>query len=194
MKLSSITWSLLILLLIGGQVNAQGPRGWPTDNVYYPGYVDVELMPLDLFVPKTLHHACIQLEAGDLVATRDTFSAYIQSHLDELAPYVGYLQAMRGNRASLLSAYEKAANKNKSAVNEFRLGVLAFYLMGERYLNGSDSQTKALGKMARDSLERAYRLSHAPVVGFVLLTSYGYTGGGPGDDLVEDMMRRLGGF
>lgn len=173
----------------------------PTDNVYFPGYVMEAAHPLASFVPETLHPACATLMQGDFAAAAISFQPYVTSHPDELAPWIGYLQAIRGKRNALLPLYQKQAASKPTVANEFKLGVLAFYLFGERYTDGTkqgQARKTMLARLAQESLTEAYHLSHDPAVGFMLQASYDYTSHyvkKTGDRLAlsEDMIKSVGG-
>ena len=173
----------------------------PTDNVYFPGYVMEAVHPLASFVPEALHPACAALMQGDLSAAESAFQVYTASHPDDLTPWIGYLQATQGKRSSLLASYQKQAISKPTAANEFKLGVLAFYLFGERYTDGTKqgaARKTMLARLAQESLTEAYHLSHNPAVGFVLQASYDYTSHfvkqtGNRLALSEDMIKSVGG-
>ena len=118
---------------------ASAQTGQATDNIYWPSYVTY-YVPLSLFLPQSLHPACSQLIEGDLPQAEDAFKTEIRLHPDDLAAYLGYLQAARAHRDGLLEGYEQAAKKNASPANAFKLGILAYYKLGEEWHNYSPEQ------------------------------------------------------
>ena len=117
------SWKTVCILLFLAFVishPASAQTGQATDNVYWPGYVTASV-PLSLFLPQSLRPACNLLTKGDLTSAENAFAAEIRLHPDDLAAYVGYLQATHGHRADLLQNYEQEAKRSKSPVSAFKL-------------------------------------------------------------------------
>lgn len=190
---STLPFLALLILAFGAPTSAQ--TGQILDNTYYPGYVAYAL-PLAWLVQPDLRPACAALQRNDLETAEKAFRSGIARHPEDLAAYVGLLQAMRGVRDTYLTDYQQDVKAEDTAANEFKLGVLAWYMFGERmpdYRPQAQKEKRRLAKVSRDALERAYDLSHAPVVGFTLADAEVL--GGPRASVViyEDMLKRMGG-
>lgn len=146
----------------------------PVDNVYYPGYIDVGI-PLSTFAPARLKPVCDSLIKGDDVTATNSFKEEIDQHPNDFAAYIGYLQSIGHGRDILLKSYKQEAKNNPSAVNTFKLGVLALYLSGENMRSISmqpENNPRDLGQLAVQNLNAAYKHSQLPITGFVLASSY----------------------
>lgn len=185
--------TLLLLVLISTGALAQS--GQPTDNVYYPGYVAYKF-PVVWLVRPDLRPACGALQRNDLVTAEEAFRQGVGRHPDDLAAYLGLLQAARGVRDTYLTDYQQDAKNEDTAPNNFKLGVLALYMFGERltdYRSQAKSEKQKLAKIAREALERAYDLRPDPIVGFTLADAYALMGKGNPIPLYEDTLKRTGG-
>ncbi len=173
---------------------ASAQTGQATDTVYWPGYVTA-YVPLSLFLPQSLHPACNQLMQGDLAAAENAFATEIRLHPDDLAAYVGYLQAAHGHRDDLLPKYEQEAKRSKSPVSAFKLGVLAYYTLGEEWHDYSPAQAtekQRLANLASWGLQNAYSQTQEPITGFMLVGAAPYLKL-DGSNLYERMLKSLGG-
>lgn len=164
-------------------------------NRYIPGYVDYPT-EISFFAPPGLVTACDALKRGEYDVARPIFANEIRLHPGDFAASLGFLQTASEQWNRLLPLYQKAVKEHDGAANEFRLGVLAWYIQGSPSVGfnmAKAGKRQQLARVARRGLQRAYELSHAPIVGFTLAYAYGYIGGGDGKGLYEDMLGRVGG-
>lgn len=190
---SKFSAMLILLMLVASVASAQVRL--PTDSVYFPGYVNSEV-PLALFVPPHLSPACVALQKGNLNVAEKAFAREIQQRPNNLAAHIGLLQAVRGRRDALLPQYQQEAARTGSATDEFKLGLLAWYLLGQIWQDHSkeaQSEKQKLKETARRGLTQAYQRTLSSVAGFTLVSAYGYLGanGGAAVELYEDMLRHL---
>ncbi len=191
-----LTWLLPILsLVLMSDCALASSNTLLTDAVYYPGYISYKTS-LDLFSSSSLMKANIDLMNGNLTASAKSFADQIAREPNDLAAYVGLVQSSRGTRQNLFFQYQIDERKKPSLTNEFKLGLVSFYLYGEG-LKSSDPNGKnqlLLGSIARKKLQKAYDMNHAPIIGFILADALNYT---PGSSSVlpvfEGMLKELGG-
>lgn len=185
---------LALLLALSTSVSADKDATL-TDAVYHPGYASNKTI-LDLFLPASLKEANGNLKSGNLSASEKDFGLEISRHPDDLAAYVGLLQASRGKRDTLFPQYQTDEKSSPNLTNEFKLGVLAFYLFGEGLQSSSPSSAREqmLADVSRKGLQKAYEMSHSPLIGFVLADALDYTPGNSNNlVLFEDMLKHVGG-
>ncbi len=183
---------MLIIAWAGGCAQASNL----TDGTYFPGYISYQV-PLSLFAPARMAPACAMLQRGELDKAEHVFALETHQHPEDLAAYVGFLQAAQGHRDAYLSQYQQDVRAEDSAANEFKLGMLAYYIRAEQASGTNQGKTldgRDLAQIALKGLSRAYQLSHDPVAGFAYEDVLSYYGGGDGLRTWEDMMRRLGGL
>jgi len=190
--------SVLCLLALVLSLPASAQTGNAVDTVYWPGYVTT-YVPLSLFLPQSLRPACNQLIQGDLAAAENAFATEIRLHPDDLAAYVGYLQAARGHRDALLQRYQQEAENSESPVNAFKLGVLAYYELGERWHDYSPARAtekQQLARIASREFRHIFNQTQEPIVGFMLAGAAPYLKqplGENGSAIYEGMLKSLGG-
>ncbi len=163
-----------------------------TDGVYFPAYVEYP-DPLSDFVPPYLHQTCDMLKAGNLPVAEKAFAEEMRKHPDDLAAIIGFLQAAHGHRDGLLPQYRKEFATNPTPANQFKLGLLEFYMYGEYELHSPFSAyTMKLRKLAWANLYAAYKHTGDPAVGLIVSWAGIYIGQG-GANINEEIMHRLGG-
>lgn len=162
----------------------------PTDSVYFPGYVSFRVA-LKTFSTPDMAQACDLLEQGRLTEAERLFQAQTQKHPDDLTSWIGFLQAARGHRDQLLPQYEKEAADSHTAASEFKLGLLAFYMYGEKYMNLDQPPT--LSNLAREHLKQAYEMTYSPVAGLALASCHWYTHPSHSRQVYEDIILHLAG-
>ena len=144
------------------------------DLVYFRGLLDGGMM-LKTLLPPAMAASCGYLEHGDLIKAEPKFAAALKHDPDNPALIVGFLQAESGHRDALLGTYLRAAAVSHSEGNEFRLAVLAYYMMGERWYSAQSPTQKHyldyLRNIAVPSLHIANDKARSPVVGFFTLTT-----------------------
>jgi len=191
---AKVFYAVAVSVILSGSALA-GTDVRLTDSVYYPSYASYKTN-LDLFLPASLEATNKELKNGNLTTAAKGFSTEIRQHPDDFAAYVGLLQSCRGVRNGLLPQYQTEERTSPTLINEFKLGLLTFYLYGEGLASGDPNSEKQrfLADISRKSLQKAYDLSHAAVIGFVLSDALSYT---PGDSNVsavfEDMLSRVAG-
>lgn len=187
-------WKIL-LLLVGLTPLASAQTSPLVDNAYHPGYVAYAL-PLDWLVRPDLRLACDALKHNNLTVAEKAFRTEIGQHPDDFGSYVGLLQATRGVRDTYLTDYQQDVKNEDTAANEFKLGLLAWYMFGERMPDNrpeAQQDKNRLAKLAQNSLKRAYALSHSRVVGFVLADADILVGTRTAIAVYEDMLKRMAG-
>ncbi len=118
----------LALLQPSGYSLAQAQQPHKTKFLAYDrGFVD-EAVPIDWFVNADLVPACESLKSNNLKAAEELFSAAIRKDPNQPALYVGYLQAIPQKREAPLAEYRADVRRAPTAVNHFKLGLLATYL------------------------------------------------------------------
>lgn len=194
-----LRWISMLLLAVCFQVRADGQSKNDWEAPYYRGYVGYKT-PLSLFVAPTLLPACAALERHDLATAEQAFAMEVQQHPDNLAAWLGLLQATRGHRDGWLPRFMAEVKTNPTAANHFKLGLLAWYQYAEKAYPGeptadlkmSADEKQRRRDMAREHLEAAYRMTYALVAGFSLAGGYDYLRGNA-KSIYEDMLQRLGG-
>jgi hypothetical protein len=168
------------------------------NDVCRPGYVNYNI-PLSTFAAPELAPACSLLQSGDLADARTQFDRYLHDHPGDPSAIVGSIQAATGDPAyatTLLKQYEDADQREASPANDLKLGLTAFYALGDEFREtGPDAEKtgKSLQKIARSKLQSAYDGSRSPIVGFILENSYMFTGGGDRSGVLEDILERMSG-
>ena len=189
-----------LILTVAGSMHCCANHIFQTDSVYVPGYVDFALT-LDEFLPKSMAPACQDLEQGNLKDAEPKFATALKKEPDDPALIIGFLQAARGHRDALLNSYVQAERASHSEGNEFRLAVLAYYMIDERWDKGQPSPAHALeinnlSKITVDNMSAAYRQATSPVVGFFMLNTQGvvhYDVPGDHQSDLADILRRFAG-
>jgi|GEM_PF-2733542 len=188
----------VLMLLLAFSQPAIAQTGNATDTVYWPGYV-ATYVPLSLFLPQSLRPACKLLTEGDLIPAENAFATELRFHPNDLAAYVGYLQAARGHRDVLLQKYEQEAKASESPVAAFKLAMLAYYQLGEQWHDYSPAratQKRYLASLASWGFQRAFSQTQEPIAGFMLAGSVPYLKPAPGKNdlgIYEVMLKSLGG-
>lgn len=180
--------ALLVLLCL-----VSAPAVWafrPTDFVYFPSCVSYRVA-LKTFSAPSMASACDLLKQERLTEAEPLFRAQTQKHPEDLVAWIGFLQAARGHRDQLLPRYQQEAAAAPTEVNEFKLGLLAFYMYGEVYMNIGKPPT--LSNLAREHLERAYEMTYSPIAGLVLASCNWYTHPDHSRQVYEDMILHLAG-
>lgn len=196
---------LLCLIVLAAVCQATSaplvPHQAAANAVYAPGYVSIGV-PLSLFVSPSLRPACEELQSGSLTAAKEAFEAEIRQRPDDLPAYIGLSQATITDRETLLKKSLQEQATNISPAHQFQTGVLAYYLLGERWQYytqdpAGDAERRRLSKIAVQNLQSAYEHTHAPVAGFMLagappflqpLSSEYYP-----QAIYMDLLRRVGG-
>ncbi len=179
------------------QAAAQTTYGW--EQASYPGYVS-EYTPLSLFVAPVLLPACDALQKRDLAKAEQIFAAETRQHPNNLAAWLGLLQAARDHRDQWMPKFMTEVRTSPTATNHFKLGLLSWYQYVEKSFaaspkadpNMSLKERQQRRDTARENLEAAYRMTHAPVAGFSLAASCDDLRG-HATPIYEDMLQRLGG-
>jgi len=180
--------ALLVLICL-----VSAPAAWafrPTDFVYFPGCVSYRVA-LKTFSAPGMAPACDLLKQERLTEAEPLFRAQTQRHPDDLTAWIGFLQAARGHRDQLLPQYQQEAAASPTEANEFKLGLLAFYMYGETYTNLGKPPT--LPNLAREHLKRAYEMTYSPVAGLALASCHWYTHPDHSRQVYETMIFRLAG-
>ena len=184
----------LILLFFLWPALVMGQIRQPTEAVD-PGFINYSAL-LSLFVSPKLLPACEALKKGNLSEAETAFAAAVKQNPDDLAARLGLLQAAKDRRHAWLLKYRREAQEHPSAANDFTVGVLAWYNFAEKAFDSSkdaEEAKKQLAQLARSSLQRAYAVTHLPIVGMTLTNAYDYI---QGDSvaLCEDMLKKIGGI
>ncbi len=184
---------LLCLWAVSGTSAQAAPLA---KRVFMPGYIDYPVS-LALFLSPKMRPACETLQKGNLTAARKAFASEILQHPNNLAAYVGLLQATSSQEyAELLPQYVNQAELSSLSADEFKLGVLAWYMLLERRQEGAgkeETEMRKLAELARRGLTRAYSGTQAPIAGFTLAFAFTDIGGKNPLPLYEDMLKRMAG-
>lgn len=119
----------LVLLSPHSPSQIPGPILTYADFVYSRGYVLYPNFPISLFVPKYLQSACESLKNDDIESAKNLFSKEMKKNPDDFGAIIGFLQTQQDQWEKLLPQYEQEATLNPTASNEFKVGVLAYYIL-----------------------------------------------------------------
>ena len=183
----------IILLNSGNRLEAQksillSGKEQNINQVFLPGYINFRI-PLSLFLPLDLKSAASALQGNKREIAAKAFARGIIVHPKDLAAYVGYLQAVPEQWDTLFQVYQKDAIRKPSPENQFKLGLVAFYLASGRIATGKTSEPiEKMHDLSRKNLESAFLVTHDPIAGFVL------AGPGSSVSVYEKMLKRNGGI
>ncbi len=167
-------WPLLSCLSLFLDCGVRGQANHPRNAPYEAGFV-IHALPLDWFVSIDLVPGCEALKSNNLKAAEELFSAAIRKDPNQPALYVGYLQAIPQKREGLLAPYRADARRAATAVNHFKLGLLATYVRMDWLNLHSDEgfrKSDVIQYEAVEHMEAAYKMVHSPMIGFLLYRTY----------------------